>query len=253
MAQKKSGGFILKALIIIFLFILILKILSLIQYQSLECPKLSIKNQSFLSYNNETKVIMYLPAVNSENNGVITQLTIEKTSGSGRTLTEIDNLLFWADTQHSIRIAKMVAGNITEKNLDNYDFIYTVKANASLIGGPSAGAALTLATISALLDKPLRKDVMITGTINSDGSIGLVSEILAKAKAARDAGANIFLVPVLQSRDVIYEEVKSCEEFGANEICTTETRPKKVNITQETGIQVYEVSTIKEAMNYFFS
>lgn len=248
--MEKNKRFIIQAIFGILILIVFLKLL--IIFSSTKISECNEVENSFFSYGNLTRVEMFLPAVDANDNGVTTKLKVEKIIGTGRTLTEIDNLLFWTDTQHSIRIAKMIAGNITEKNLDDYDFIYTITANASLVGGPSAGAALTIATISALLEKSLKKNVMITGGINSDGSISPVDGIIEKAKAAKNAGADIFLVPALQSGEIIYEETESCETFGEAEVCTTETRPMKINITEEIGIRVYEVSTIREAINYFF-
>lgn len=206
----------------------------------------------FFSLGNSTRVSMYLPAVSQEGVGVNTLLTVEAVPGSGRTLTDIDNLLFWADTQHSIRTARRVAENITGKRMQDYNVVYTIEANASLIGGPSAGAALAIATIAALEARKMKDNVMITGTINHDGSIGPVSEILEKAKAAKIAGAGLFLVPLLQSRDVVYETTEHCEIFGQSKICTSETKPKKIDVQAEAGIEVREVASIQDAMEYFF-
>lgn len=201
---------------------------------------------------NSTRAIAYLPAVDNEGNGVITLLVVEAVPGSGRTLVDIDNLLFWGDTQHSIRIAKKVASNVTGIDINNYDLVYNIYANASVIGGESAGAALALATIAALQNKSLREDVIITGTINHDGTIGPVQGILPKAKAAKENNASLFLVPLLQSREITYETREHCEKFGPTEFCTTEQIPKKVNISEEAGIEVKEIGKITEAMNYFF-
>ncbi|UZE94035.1 MAG: hypothetical protein IB618_00465 [Candidatus Pacearchaeota archaeon] len=201
---------------------------------------------------NSTQAVTYLPAVDKEGNGVMTVLVVEAVPGSGRTLVDIDNLLFWADTQHSIRIAKNVASEITEEDINNYDFVYNIYANASVIGRESAGAAITIATISILENKELRDDVVITGTVNHDGTIGPVSAILPKAKISGDAGAKIFLVPLLQGQEIIYETREHCEKFGPNEFCTTEQVPRKVNISEEAGIEVIEVGTIEEALEYFF-
>ncbi len=201
---------------------------------------------------NATQAKTFLPAVDKEGNGALTLLVIEATPGSGRTLVDIDNLLFWADTQHSIRIAKKVASNISGIDANNFNLVYNIYANASVIGGESAGAAITIATISVLQNKPLRDDVVITGSINHDGSIGPVQAILPKAKASGEAGAKIFLVPLLQGQEIIYETREHCEKFGPNEFCTTEQVPRKVNISEEAGIEVIEVGTVKEALEYFF-
>lgn len=258
-SYKKSIIFITFSLIIIIIILSLLNITAVLyaspQINENLSETLEFRDEEinkFFSLSGSSRVEMYLPAVDNEGNGVNTILTVEASPGNGRTLTDIDNLLFWADTQHSIRIARRVAENITGKRMDDYDIIYTIKANASLIGGPSAGAALAIATIAVLEGRELRDGVMITGGINHDGTISPVSAILEKAKAAKSIGANLFLVPLLQSRDVIYEESEHCEVFGYSEICTTETRPKRIDVGKESGIEVREVETIEDSMKYFF-
>ncbi len=209
-------------------------------------------SESFVGEKSTTLVEMDLPAVDLEGNGVITILKVEAMKGSGRTLVDIENLLFWADTQHSIRMARFVAENTSGIGVEGYDLIYNIEANASVIGGPSAGAAITIATIFALQGKQPRKDVMITGQINHDGTIGPVSAVLEKARASKEAGATLFLVPLLQSRDVIYETKKHCQKFGFTEICQTEIVPKKIVVSEEVSIEVVEVASIEEALQYFY-
>src|SRR3990170_6224392 len=125
------------------------------------------------SYVSESMIL--LPAVDDEGNGLVTPLKVEVRAGNGRILTNIDKLLFWVDTQFSIRTAKSVAEDYTRINTSKFDLIYTIESSeATVIGGPSAGAALTVATIAALQNKSLNPNVMITGTIELDGSIGKV-------------------------------------------------------------------------------
>jgi uncharacterized protein len=197
--------------------------------------------------------IVKVPAVGSSGEGVTTDLLVKIEGGNGRTLVDINTLLFWVDTQNSIRKAKMVAENITGYNLEEYDITYAINANASLIGGESAGSALTVATIAALKNKKLREDVLITGTINHDGSLGPIGGILEKAKAAKNSGANLFLVPLLQAQEIVYEESEHCEKFGFMEWCSVERIPKKIDISSEVGIEVVEVGSISEALDYFYA
>ncbi len=192
-----------------------------------------------------------IPAVDEEGNGVVTSMSVQIVPGMGRILANIDRLLFWVDTQNSIRTAKDVASEITGVDLSQYDIIYTIKANASVIEGPSAGAALTIATIAAIEQREINPGVMITGSVNHDGTIGPVGEILAKARAAADLGAEIFLVPLLQGSQVTYKTEKYCEQIGISQICTMETRPVTVDIEKEAGIEVVEVKDINEALKYF--
>jgi uncharacterized protein len=132
-----------------------------------------------LGVSNVSHASVMVPAVDQQGNGVVTILDVQAASGYERTLVNIDKLLFWTDTQNSIRTARFVAENITGVNLSNYDLIYTVKANATVIEGASAGAALTVATVAAIQGKEINTSVMMTGTINHDGTIGPVGEILS--------------------------------------------------------------------------
>ncbi len=230
----------------------------LLRYKNLQEKNVADTNNAPSLYSpiapqNASLILMKVPAVDNKGNGITTFLIVEAMPGSGRTLVDIDNLLFWADTQQSIRTARKVAANISALDINSYDLIYNIHANATVIGGQSAGAALTIATIAALQNKKLNEGVMITGTINHDGTIGPVSEILAKARAAKQTNFSLFLVPLLQSGDIIYETSEHCEKFGITQVCTVEQIPKRVNVENQTGIEVREVSSIAEALPYFIS
>ena len=193
-----------------------------------------------------------LPAVDNEGNGVVTPLDIEIKTGRGRTLTNIDKLLFWVDTQQSIQIARSVAESMTNISTKNFDIIYAIEAgNASIVGGPSAGAALTLTTIAALQNKTVKENVMITGTINPDGSIGRVGGILQKAGAAKDVGATLFLVPQGEGKEVKVTPVEKCNQEPGFVFCETEYKREEVSIGETIGIDVIEVSKIEDALPYF--
>ena len=204
-----------------------------------------------LNSSNVSFASITVPAVDQEGNGVATILDVQIVPGSGKTLTNVDKLLFWTDTQNSIRIAKSVAEELTNTSLNDYDLIYTISANASVIEGPSAGAALTIATIAAIQKREINQSVMITGTINHDGTIGPVGEIIAKASAAKSIGAELLLVPLSQSAQISYTSQKYCERIGFGQICTVEQIPQKVDVSEKAGIAVKEVKTVEEALRYF--
>ena len=204
---------------------------------------------------NETNVsaaTVIVPAVDQDGNGVATMLDVQIVPGTRRALVDIDKLLFWTDTQNSIRVSRSVSENITGIDLSYYDIIYSIRANASVIEGPSAGAAMTIATIAALLGEDIDTSAMMTGTINHDGTIGPVGEILPKAIAAREIGAKMFLVPLGQSEQVVYESQEHCDYMGVTRVCNIERFPRTIDIGTEAGIAVVEVATIQEAMGYFF-
>jgi len=192
-----------------------------------------------------------LVAVDQDGNGVSTPLIVESKLGNGKTLTNIEKLLFWTDTQQSIQIAKYVAENLTNINASRYDLIYSIESDATVIGGPSAGAALTIATIAALRNEKIRDDVVITGTINGDGTIGEIGGVLEKAKAAKDVGAELLLVPLGQGEQTFLKPKESCTRRGSIIFCRTTYEAVTVNIGQEAGISVLEVENIGDAYKYF--
>ena len=196
-------------------------------------------------------VTLDLPAIDSEGKGVIAKLFVAARTGSGRVLVDINNILFFVDTQNSIRVAERVAQNFSKINLSNVDLIYAIDTPASVIEGPSAGAGLTVATVAALENKTLNPGVLITGTINSDGTIGPVGGILAKAESAKKNGAKIFLVPGGQNSQINYKAVKSCETVGIFKYCSTDYMPEKIEFSSDLGIKIVEVSNIQDALKYF--
>ncbi len=194
-----------------------------------------------------------VPAVDSNGEGV--PVSIEVTiipGGSGKTLTSIDNLFFWVDTQNSIRTAREVAQELTGLDLSTHDIIYQVNADAGIIEGPSAGAALTVATVSALENWDANPEVTITGTIQADGTIGRVGGILEKAAAAEQAGAETFLIPesgISFNQVFKYERQSTCAHTGGFEICETEYVRKDPPGTE--GLEIIEVSHISQALEHF--
>ena len=74
---------------------------------------------------------------------------------------------------------------------------YNVKIDLSKIGGPSAGLMFTLGIMDKLEPQDLTGGKIIagTGTIDDDGNVGPIGGIPQKLVGAKDAGAQIFLVP----------------------------------------------------------
>lgn len=212
----------------------------------------SLEPGEFTPASIESSATIYLPAIDNDGKGVAMPLTVQRRTGYGETLIDINNLVFWFDTQQSIRTAKRVAQNLTGESMDRINLVYMISANASIVEGPSAGAALAIATIAALEGKPLKPDVMITGIINPDGTIGQVGGILEKASAAKQIGASLFLVPEGQGMETVLTPVESCTEQDFFTYCTTKYTRTTVDISEKAGLPVKEVSSIEEAEKYFF-
>lgn len=141
--------------------------------------------------------------------GVVMQVDIELKQGQGRILINTQPRI-GIDLQTSARTAVLVAENFTGSALSATDVILTVrgKEEVEVVDGPSAGAAITVAIIAAIRGQALRSGVFMTGTINPDGSIGMVGGVPEKALAAAKEGAELFLVPKGQAKFIDYRVVK---------------------------------------------
>ncbi|MEA3204343.1 MAG: uncharacterized protein QOI63_2025, partial [Thermoplasmata archaeon] len=106
------------------------------------------------------------------------------------------------DFQGSARLAARVAGDTLGVDWTQQDYLVSFRSASTVVGGPSAGADMTLALTVALhnLLHPedawaLDDSVAATGTINPDGTIGPVGGVPAKAEGAAQAGIKTFLYP----------------------------------------------------------
>src|SRR3989338_9929009 len=137
---------------------------------------------------------------------------LEIQDGRGRVFLETFPLTK-VDTQISTRFAKEISCNYFDIDCSDADFIYTIRSDAVIIGGPSAGAAIAALTTAGLLGLELDEDVAVTGTINSGGLIGPVGGIKAKIDAAAGAGLNKVLIP-LGTR--MYNESENIEQSNGD-------------------------------------
>lgn len=158
------------------------------------------------------------------------------------------------ELQSSAETAFKISQQISNVNASGFDCMFTVVANRSIevVDGPSAGAAITILLSLMLQGAEPRRDVIITGTIQSDATIGKVGGIIEKAVAAAKNGATLFLVPKGQSTTTIY--VKEETRIGPFRII--HYKPETVNVQeylekQGYNIQIIEVSNILEALEYF--
>jgi len=126
--------------------------------------------------------------------GLFANLELEVQNGTGRVFFNTIPLAE-TDTQASARLAVDVACQTLEVNCNSKDFLFTIGANSPMIGGPSAGAAMSILAMSELMGVPLRTDAAITGTVNPDKSIGVVGGIVEKAVVSQDSGLIAILIP----------------------------------------------------------
>lgn len=146
-----------------------------------------------------TPVVVRAAAVATQPDGslvgsVSTMSITTAQNGTGHVF--IDTLpLAQVDMQGSARLAVKVAGSVTGLDISQRDFFFVIRSGSQVIGGPSAGGVLTVGTIAALKGWAIDPRVMMTGTINPDGTIGPVGGVPEKAQAAALAGVSLFLFP----------------------------------------------------------
>lgn len=115
-------------------------------------------------------------------------------NGSGHVFMDTSSFT-QVDMQGSAKLATRVAASITGLPREEFDYFFVVDTPSPIIGGPSAGAEMAVATVAAMMNWTVDEHAIMTGTVNLDGTVGPVGGIPEKAEAARDAGAGLFLFP----------------------------------------------------------
>ena len=192
-------------------------------------------------------------AVDDQGKGVIGNVSVEVIPGDGRILVDTTHVLTGFYTQDSEKTAVKVVGKILNFDFSKHDVIFTIYSpNAQIVDGNSAGAAMTLVLISAITGQDLWDGVMITGTIQEDGSIGPVGGIFGKAEAAAKSGVKTFLIPKGQSHQTVQvTEIKRCFGYTIERVHSV-----PIDIVEYAagawGMKIVEVGDIHEAANYVF-
>jgi predicted S18 family serine protease len=199
----------------------------------------------------EKTVYMYMPAIDSKGNGVSARLETMVRPGTGKVLVNINNILSQYDTQLSGRMAAGYAGKYTGINMSGVDVIYSIKADADVVEGASAGASMAISVISALEDMPINQSVIITGTVDENGTIGQVGNIAEKGRIGKALNATLYLVPKNQSTDAQTTRVSVCEDRNNVEYCSVRYISGRSNVGEIIGINVAEVETVEEALDYY--
>ncbi|RLG77786.1 MAG: hypothetical protein DRO12_01185 [Thermoprotei archaeon] len=201
----------------------------------------------------DRSVELVIVAVSSTPNGTVGVYSFLETRvicpGEGHVYIETRPLTS-LDTQASARIAAIVAARTAGIDFYSCDYLVSIVSNASSVGGPSASAAIAVGLASALLGLKPNKSVVMTGMINVDGTVGPVGGLVEKLEAAKEAGANVFLVPAGQ---IVYPRVV-VERKRVGPMVIERSRLLYVNLSEygaKLGVEVHEVSSIYEALKYF--
>ncbi|MFX1590430.1 MAG: S16 family serine protease, partial [Promethearchaeota archaeon] len=216
------------------------------------------ENNSSIIYRNVT---VYAPAVASTDVGyigVMSTITVTiQSSGSGKVF--VDTLpLTQVDMQGSARLAVKVASAIVKNdancslNPNLFDYFFVVRTEAPIIGGPSAGGIMTVATIALLENWSLDEYTVMTGMINPDGSIGPIGGIPYKVDASYEVGAKRILIPKGQGTYLeMIQEITTDNGWPQTQIKTVTRSIKDYIISKGYNMEVVEIEDINQAVKNF--
>ena len=181
--------------------------------------------------------------------GAVIDITVTVTKGNGKVFVSTSPYTV-IDMQGSAQLSALTACDLLGLDFTKYNFYYEIEADAPIVGGPSAGGVMTIATICALKNLTPKSDVFMTGMIYPDGYIGPVGGIPYKLEAAAKSGAKIFLIPEGQS--VVYVTKTIEEKKGPFVFIRQVTEPVDVvELGKKLGVKVVEVETIEQALWYY--
>jgi len=161
------------------------------------------------------------------------------------------------DFQTSAKTAVQIAQKYTNSDLSNKDIIFSISAQneneLQAVDGPSAGMAMTVLLVLEIQDKPINDQILLTGTIQPDGTIGPVGGVPQKAEAAGKHGAKTFIVPKGESTTFVQECTEKKEGAFYFRNCRSEPRDLSPILEEKYGMKVVEATDLKSVLEYFQS
>jgi ATP-dependent Lon protease len=141
-----------------------------------------------------------------------------KTKGKGKLMLTGqlgDVMIESAQAAFSYAKARAVELGIDENVLDNFDIHIHLPEGAIPKDGPSAGITMATALVSVLAQRPVRKDVAMTGEITLRGNVLPIGGVKEKLLAARRAKIKTVILPEPNRRDLedLPQEVRDDLKF----------------------------------------
>jgi ATP-dependent Lon protease len=104
-------------------------------------------------------------------------------------------------TKDSVFNAASVVRLVTSQDMSDYD-VHVNVVGGGRIDGPSAGAAITLAIISCLTNRPIPQYIALTGEVSIQGKVKGVGGVFEKIYGARQAGMTKVFIPKENEKDI---------------------------------------------------
>ena len=148
--------------------------------------------------------------------GDITTIEVSLSEGSGQlSLTGSLGDVMKESAQTALTYARSHARDLGLKPVmfDKVNIHIHVPAGAVPKDGPSAGIALATAIISAFTNRPVRKDVAMTGEVTLRGKVLPIGGLRAKTIAALQAGIKTVLIPKENAKELPELPIRVREEL----------------------------------------
>ncbi|MDE5756882.1 MAG: endopeptidase La, partial [Clostridia bacterium] len=107
-----------------------------------------------------------------------------------------------AEIAVSLIKSKCLELNISEDTFSKHDIHIHVPAGATPKDGPSAGIALATAVLSAFTDKPVKKDLAMTGEVTLRGKVLAIGGLKEKTLGALRSGIKTVIIPKQNQKDM---------------------------------------------------
>jgi len=211
--------------------------------------RVSVPTQKVVS---APKTTIRAPALTDNDEGVIIEISVEIQKGEGQILINTEPLM-GLTFQESARTAVQVATTLSNVDISEANVILTVTTYAEVVDGPSAGAAMTTVVYSAITGRTVNQSVMMTGTIEQDGSIGNVGGIMAKIEASSKVGVKTFLIPQGQSIQTSWVKKERIIDLWIFKIVSVFYVPETIDLAEYAqenfGIKLIEVENIGQVLS----